>query len=861
MEVIPMNFFKVLIPLMLIINVSLLHAGEREFRVPLVTSKTPVKNNNKSIAISSGRKNSMKERVLRERTTNKVKPSNSSRRTLVREVNKTAVNIPKNMEKRPLTAIVSSIMAKRTLKSQSGVASGSSNVTIKKVDSAFIQDKLALQNLNVLTSYPELFENEISSGLLTEVESHWYEVRIPFGNSQLGPIPHFSNFEVFLDFSGDEADLDLFLYDINFNKIDSSQGSSSNSERVFENFDYEGTLSDTYYIEVRNFRFENLFSPYADYDIYWQGYGEAFAPVYDQTPYDNGNYEDFYEENDYVSESYDLSFDEGVWLEDILGFGVQADDDYYRIDILKDSVLYIDLLFNDFEGDIDLQLLDINRDVVKSESSVSDDEFMAVDVLAGTYFIRIYHGNSASKYNLKWETIVDEYPILTLNGEQYPILEKGSAYSLTNFSAYDYEDGDITSSVEVFIDYNDGVSNREVSFLDTYQPGVYTVTYIVKDSFGHEVLNDRIITVLDFDEVPTLILNGGSYIEIAEGQSYDDQGATAYDIEDGSLNVFTNQGGYNFSIPGTYTFTYSATDSASNNSTITRTVKVLKDSDFDNVPDNEDLSPFDPTKAKTARLVNIATRGLNGTGDKVLIGGFIISGTTPKEIIIRVRGVSLAQSRINNPLRDTFLSLYKGQTVIDSNDNWEDHDNAYDIPQHFRPLDSSESAIMTTLEPGAYTAIITSAIPGDVGTAIIEVFEREKTGISRLSNISTRGFVGTGDDVLIGGLVITGREPKKVLIRGGGPSLADHGVGGSLTDPQLTLIDQFGVEIASNNDWQSLLDFGNGFDNFEVPLSLRPKKRKEAAIAIELPAGSYTAILSGVSADTGIGIIEIFEFE
>lgn len=171
------------------------------------------------------------------------------------------------------------------------------------------------------------------------------------------------------------------------------------------------------------------------------------------------------------------------------------------------------------------------------------------------------------------------------------------------------------------------------------------------------------------------------------------------------------------------------------------------------------------------------------TGDGVLIGGFIISGDTDKTVLIRARGPSLADFGVVGVLQDPTISLKRVTgAFVDGNDSWEAHARADEIATHLQPTDPLEAAIVATLEPGAYTPIV-SGVSGGTGVGIIEVFELDTN--SRLQNISTRGFVGTGDDVMIGGFIISGSSPKTVLVRGRGPSLADFGVQGALMNPNL----------------------------------------------------------------------------
>lgn len=249
------------------------------------------------------------------------------------------------------------------------------------------------------------------------------------------------------------------------------------------------------------------------------------------------------------------------------------------------------------------------------------------------------------------------------------------------------------------------------------------------------------------------------------------------------------------------------------------------------------------------RLANISTRGQVQTGDNVMIGGFIISGASPKTVLIRAGGPSMAGS-IQGVLSDTRIDLYSGSTVIASNDNWGNATNASAIQTStLAPANPFESAILTSLPPGPYTAIV-SGVNNGTGVGIIEVFEIDHAEY-QLINISTRGKVQTGDNVMIGGFIIQGSASKTVLIRAGGPSMAGS-IPGVLENPKIDLYSGSTV-IASNDDW------GSADNSAAVQASgLAPTDPRESAILITLPPGAYTAIVKGADGGTGVGIVEVF---
>ena len=269
---------------------------------------------------------------------------------------------------------------------------------------------------------------------------------------------------------------------------------------------------------------------------------------------------------------------------------------------------------------------------------------------------------------------------------------------------------------------------------------------------------------------------------------------------------------------------------------------------------------MDATKSVTAtfklnttipRLANIATRMQVLTGADVLIGGFIIGGSQAKTVVVRARGPSLTAAGVPGALQNPLLQLFSGQTQIGVNDDWQQATNAGTVlSSGFAPADARESAILTTLGPGAYTAIVSGA-GGTTGVGIVEVFEVDLPEVP-LINIATRGQVLTGADVMIGGFIIQGDSPQTVIVRARGPSLTALGVPGALQNPLLQLFSGQ-TQIAVNDDWQT--------DTNAVQIQTRgfaPSDARESAILVTLSPGAYTAIVTGAGSTTGVGIIEVF---
>ncbi|HEV2095093.1 MAG TPA: matrixin family metalloprotease [Chthoniobacterales bacterium] len=261
-----------------------------------------------------------------------------------------------------------------------------------------------------------------------------------------------------------------------------------------------------------------------------------------------------------------------------------------------------------------------------------------------------------------------------------------------------------------------------------------------------------------------------------------------------------------------------------------------------------------PTSAAT-HLANISTRMLVGTGDQVLIGGFIVKGFVPKKVILRALGPTLAASGIIGALNDPSLELHNSSgAVVAFNDDWQSGTQVNEISASgVAPNNQFESAMIASLAPGNYTAIVR----GDnnaTGIGMFEAYELDSNN-TRLVNISTRGRVGVADQALIGGIIVQGGTGKKVIIRAMGPSLASS-IAGTLADPQLELRDASGNLIAANDNWAT----GNQAAAISAT-GVAPGNSLESAIVAALAPGNYTAIVRGAANQTGIGLVEFFDLD
>jgi hypothetical protein len=269
------------------------------------------------------------------------------------------------------------------------------------------------------------------------------------------------------------------------------------------------------------------------------------------------------------------------------------------------------------------------------------------------------------------------------------------------------------------------------------------------------------------------------------------------------------------------------------------------------------LGPLPPS---TSVAANLSTRGLVQTGNNVLIGGFIVQGGPSKNLIIRALGPSLAAFGVANALADPTLELHDSNgTLIASDDNWQDDPNQATKIQAagLAPANASESALAETLVPASYTAIV-RGVNNTTGVGLFEVYDIDsKPPPSQLINISTRGLVQTGDDVLIGGFVINGSTPTNVLVRAIGPSLTAFGISNALADPLIELHDSQGNLITSNDNWQQ-----DSLQATQIQATgLAPGNALESAIVTTLSAGSYTAIVRGANATTGVGLVEVYNLK
>jgi YVTN family beta-propeller protein len=282
---------------------------------------------------------------------------------------------------------------------------------------------------------------------------------------------------------------------------------------------------------------------------------------------------------------------------------------------------------------------------------------------------------------------------------------------------------------------------------------------------------------------------------------------------------------------------------------------------------------YDVSPLPDSQLGNISTRAFVQTGDNVMIGGFIVQGIQPKRVIIRAIGPELSRFGVPDVLVDPTLELHDSMGgLIASNDNWVrtiiggiiTSNQVRDIQASgHAPGDARESAIIADLPPGNYTAIV-RGVNDTTGVALAEVYDLNAETNSILGNISTRSFVQTDDNVMIGGFIVQGTQPKRVILRAIGPELSQFGVPNPLPDPTLELHNSTGVLIASNDNWQHTII--GGIITSDQVRDIRssghaPTDGRESAIIAELPPGNYTGIVRGKNIITGVALVEAYDLD
>lgn len=370
---------------------------------------------------------------------------------------------------------------------------------------------------------------------------------------------------------------------------------------------------------------------------------------------------------------------------------------------------------------------------------------------------------------------------------------------------------------------------------DNGQNNTWDSLYIVQN-FGTQTNSTPFITGVIYNDA-----NGNGFYDPGEG-------IAGVRIDVAGSNFFaisSSSGGYSVPVPGDGS--YNVTFSGGGQTTTQRTVNVANSlnakADF--------LAAAAPNPTV---LANVSTRLPAAPDPNALIAGFILTGTQPKKVIIRAIGPSLnLAGQLSNPT----LELYQGSTLLASNDDWQNQpaaDRQAVLDSTIPPTNNLESALVRTLPANGtnYTAIV-RGVNNSTGIAVVQVYDLDRSVDSKLANISTRGFVQMGDDVLFAGMIVLGPGPQKVIVRAIGPSLTN--VPGKMSDPTLELRDANGGLVRANDNWRI------GGQQAEIIAStVAPTNDAESAL-VETLAGngaSYTAIVRGVASSTGIAVVEVY---
>ncbi len=252
-------------------------------------------------------------------------------------------------------------------------------------------------------------------------------------------------------------------------------------------------------------------------------------------------------------------------------------------------------------------------------------------------------------------------------------------------------------------------------------------------------------------------------------------------------------------------------------------------------------------------LANLSTRLSVGTSDNVLIGGFIVTGSDDIQVVLRGIGPSLP---LAGTLPNPKIELHDSSgALIAANDDWMNGpDQSQIVTLGLAPDQAMESALLAELAPGAYTTILSDA-GGATGIGLVELFATNPAALANPANISTRGFVQTGDDVMIGGFILTSNTTRRILLRAIGPSLGAAGVAGALLDPFLELRDENGLLLSANDNWRE------SQESDLTATGLAPSDDREAALVLDLAPSNYTAIVRGANGGIGVALVEAYDLE
>ncbi len=395
--------------------------------------------------------------------------------------------------------------------------------------------------------------------------------------------------------------------------------------------------------------------------------------------------------------------------------------------------------------------------------------------------------------------------------------------------------------------------------------GEFAITLTARNATGASTPFKVTISVLPPGDTPTITSPASASITAGTTFAY----ATTATNSPGSYNITNLPAGLSANsdtglidgvptTPGLYSIKISANNDSGTGAVLTLALEVVPVGGTPGVPGGVGGS----------RLINISARGVAGTGEKVLITGFVITGSAPKPVMIRAVGPALVAQGVTGELEDPTLELVQGSAVLSTSDNWGSAGDASTIAATAVRVGafalgngSTESVIVTSLAPGVYSAVAHGK-GGTTGVAMVEVYDISEAlpaSSPRLVNLSARGDVGTGANVLIGGFVIAGDTPRQVLLRAVGPGLTPLGVTGALADPKLQVF-HGGILVNENDNWGSagdaaqLATVANTVGAFALS-----NGSKDAVLLVTLAPGAYTVLVSGAGSTTGVALVEIYE--
>jgi hypothetical protein len=255
-----------------------------------------------------------------------------------------------------------------------------------------------------------------------------------------------------------------------------------------------------------------------------------------------------------------------------------------------------------------------------------------------------------------------------------------------------------------------------------------------------------------------------------------------------------------------------------------------------------------------AKALNFSTRGTVGTGENVLIQGFSVGGDRPAKVLLRAIGPSLG-SELTHPVADPVISLYdSGGSLLAWNDDWKSLQESEIEATAIAPTEDKEAAILIELQPGLYTALMSGKSTA-LGVGLVEIYDLSDDDLTDLQNVSTRGLVGVGNNVMIGGLIVGPGQSPTIIARAIGPTLGALGIQNPLEDPLLELRDSNGALVESNDNWKDSNEVG------VTATAIAPADERESAIVRQLAPGNYTTVLRGNNNTAGIALVEIYRSE